>query len=421
MPRRWASGASTSSVCRAIRSCLLRRQEAQRAHVVQPVGQLDDQHPGVAGHRHDHLADGLGLGRVAVLDLVQLGHAVDEMGHLGVEVVLDVVQRVAGVLDGVVQQRGHQRGGVHAQLGQDGRHRERVGDVRVAGLAQLAAVLLLGDVVRPLQDAQVGLGVGGPVGGDQRLQHRLDAGRALPAGGEPAGQPGPDPAPVGRRVRLAAGRQRLGFGVRRVVVEQQREAGQGLRRVRVVGGRGGRRRGHRAGRATVGRDRPVHRPVGRPARRAAGSRAAGSRAAGSRAARRAVGSRAVARRRSAGRRAGAVAGRPGAGRHARGRRAGAGRSGAGRAVAGRRAGGRGAVGGGRSAAVGVRARRSAGRAGGRIGRLLAEGRRGDIRTQGDPLPSDWSRPVYGRSLPGGLHGPGVARMEQRLLPESATA
>ncbi len=118
---------------------------------------------------------------------------------------LDVVERVAGVLDGVVQQRGDQRGGVHAQLGQDRRHRERVGDVRVAGLAQLAAVVLLRDVVRPLQDAQVGLRVRGPVGGDQRLEHRLDAGRALPAGGEPAGQPGPDPAPVGRGVRRVPG------------------------------------------------------------------------------------------------------------------------------------------------------------------------------------------------------------------------
>ena len=62
-----------------------RRQEAQRAHVVQPVGELDDQHAGVARHRHDHLADRLGLGRIAELDLVELGHAVDQLRDLGAE------------------------------------------------------------------------------------------------------------------------------------------------------------------------------------------------------------------------------------------------------------------------------------------------------------------------------------------------
>jgi hypothetical protein len=82
---------------------LLGRQEAQRAHVVQPVGELDHQHARVAGHRHDHLADRLGLGRRAELDLVELGDPVDEMGDLGAEVGGDVVQGQPGVLDGVVQ------------------------------------------------------------------------------------------------------------------------------------------------------------------------------------------------------------------------------------------------------------------------------------------------------------------------------
>ena len=57
---------------------LLPGQVAQRPHVVQPVGELDHQHPDVAGHRDHHLADGLRLGRLAVLDLVQLGDAVHQ-------------------------------------------------------------------------------------------------------------------------------------------------------------------------------------------------------------------------------------------------------------------------------------------------------------------------------------------------------
>ena len=36
-----------------------------RAHVVQPVGELDDEHPQVGRHRHQHLAHGGGLLRLA--------------------------------------------------------------------------------------------------------------------------------------------------------------------------------------------------------------------------------------------------------------------------------------------------------------------------------------------------------------------
>jgi len=67
------------------------------------------------------------------------------------------------------------------------------------------------------------------VGGDQRLQHGLDAGRALSAGRQPAGQPGPDAAPVGRRVDLVRGDV---AGVL-VVVQDERQAGQRLGRVGV--------------------------------------------------------------------------------------------------------------------------------------------------------------------------------------------
>ena len=122
---------------------LLRRQEPHGAHVVQPVGDLDHQDARVAGHRDDHLADGLALGGGAQHHLVELGDAVDEMADLAAELGGQRLERVAGVLDGVVQQRRHQRGGVHPELGQDVGHRQRMGDVRVAGPAQLVGVPLL--------------------------------------------------------------------------------------------------------------------------------------------------------------------------------------------------------------------------------------------------------------------------------------
>ena len=51
-----------------------------------------------------------------------------------------------GVLDGVVEQRGHQRFRVEAEVGEDARHRERMLDVRLAGEPGLAGVGAIGDV-----------------------------------------------------------------------------------------------------------------------------------------------------------------------------------------------------------------------------------------------------------------------------------
>ncbi len=48
---------------------------------MQPVGKLDQQDPDVPGHRDDHLADVLGLGKLArlELELVELREAVDDL------------------------------------------------------------------------------------------------------------------------------------------------------------------------------------------------------------------------------------------------------------------------------------------------------------------------------------------------------
>ena len=149
---------------------LLGRQEREGPHVVQAVGELDDEHPRVLGHRDDHLADRLGLRRVAELHLVELGDAVDQEGDLAAELLGELVELVVGVLDGVVQERGHERVRVHAQLGQDRGDRQRVGDVRVPGLAELPVVQLFGPRVRLLEQPHVGARVRGPVGGHERLE-----------------------------------------------------------------------------------------------------------------------------------------------------------------------------------------------------------------------------------------------------------
>ncbi len=75
---------SASSVSRALRACFSGGRNRIGAHVVQPVGHLDHQHPRVAGHRDDHLADrSRPRRRVPEGHLVQLGHPVDEVADLG--------------------------------------------------------------------------------------------------------------------------------------------------------------------------------------------------------------------------------------------------------------------------------------------------------------------------------------------------
>ena len=131
-----------------LRHLLLLRQGAERAHVVEAVGQLDQDHPDVGGHRHHHLAVVLGLALVAALEghPGQLGDAVDQLGDLLAELVADLVEAGAGVLDRVVEQRRAERLGVEPHPGADLGDPDRVGDELVAGVAQLVGVALAGEV-----------------------------------------------------------------------------------------------------------------------------------------------------------------------------------------------------------------------------------------------------------------------------------
>ena len=97
-----------------------------------------------------------------------------------------LLEGVRRVLDRVVEQRRDQRRLGHADVGEDRGHRERVGDVGVAALAGLGAVHLRGGDVGALEQRQVGLGVAGPDGAEQRLEDRV---AGLAAAAHP-GQPG---------------------------------------------------------------------------------------------------------------------------------------------------------------------------------------------------------------------------------------
>ena len=153
---------------------LLLGQRAERAHVVQAVGELHDHDPHVARHRQHHLAIALGLRLLArvEVDARELGHPVDEQRYVVAELRGDLVERRLGVLDRVVQERGDDHGRLGAQLGADARHAQRVHDVRLAGLAHLIGVPLGGERDRALDRPGVGLVAGNAQDREQLVDQR---------------------------------------------------------------------------------------------------------------------------------------------------------------------------------------------------------------------------------------------------------
>ena len=148
---------------------LLRGQSVQRAHVVQPVGELDEDDPDVLRHREQHLADVLGLLLLVAVgrEPRQLGHAVDQVGDLGAKPFLDVGQAVLRVLGDVMEQRGLDRDRVDPELREDLGARDRVGDVWLPSRALLAGVRFDCEVERTVDTREVRVGV---MLRDRRLQ-----------------------------------------------------------------------------------------------------------------------------------------------------------------------------------------------------------------------------------------------------------
>jgi len=126
------------------------RQKGQGSHVVQAVGQADEEDPDVVRHGQKHLAEVLHL-------LVFLGPV-----H-------------TGVLDHIVQQGRGDADHVQLELGQGGCHGHRVGDVGIAREAHLAVVRPGRVPISPVDQFNVG---SGRVGKDALLEG-LQAGQGL--------------------------------------------------------------------------------------------------------------------------------------------------------------------------------------------------------------------------------------------------
>ncbi|EKD60839.1 MAG: hypothetical protein ACD_54C00527G0001 [uncultured bacterium] len=121
---------------------LFRPHRLDGAHVVQPVGQLDQNHPQVFRHCHEQFAEVFRLLRFGrrQLQIGQLGDAIDQFSHLFAEQFRNLGIGGLGVFDGVMQQRGDDGGIIQLLFGQNGRNRHGMRKIRLARLAKLPFV-----------------------------------------------------------------------------------------------------------------------------------------------------------------------------------------------------------------------------------------------------------------------------------------
>ena len=129
---------------------LFRRHRVEGAHIVQPVGELDEDHAHILRHGEEDLLEVLGLqGDVLVIHhkVVDFGESVDDVGHHVAEKLAHVVEGVVGVLHHVMQQGADDGGGAEVHLGAaDHGHGDRVVDVGLAALAPHAVVRVGGQL-----------------------------------------------------------------------------------------------------------------------------------------------------------------------------------------------------------------------------------------------------------------------------------
>ena len=140
---------------------LFRSAEMQRAHVVQTIRQLNQQHADIFRHRQQQLAKIFRLFVVGrfLLDFCQFRQTVDNLRHLVAEQFADFLDRRIGVFNRIVQQSRNNGHRIKLEFGQDTGHLDRVRIIRVAGSAKLGAVLLHRKNIRTVQGVFIGVGI----------------------------------------------------------------------------------------------------------------------------------------------------------------------------------------------------------------------------------------------------------------------
>ena len=136
------------------------RHGTQRAHIVQTVCELDEDHSHVARHRQQHLAEILRLRFLAATELhfVELGQTIDQFRDLGAKALGQFGFGHALVFHYIMQQSRHDGLGVKLPVGADFRDGNRMGDVGFAALAILPEMGFVAEMERRLDLFQFRLG-----------------------------------------------------------------------------------------------------------------------------------------------------------------------------------------------------------------------------------------------------------------------
>ena len=119
---------------------------------MQAVGQLDHDDADILCHSNEHLPQIfhllLFLGGVAgVLHLGQLGDAIHQNGHHFAELLGHFGVAGFGVLDGIMEQTGHDGLGIQTHLLDVHRHCHGMHNIRLTAFAQLAVMMLIGILI----------------------------------------------------------------------------------------------------------------------------------------------------------------------------------------------------------------------------------------------------------------------------------
>ena len=135
--------------------------EMERAHIVQPVAQFDEQHADVLAHREQEFPEVFRRPLVFghLFDLRQLGDAIDQPRHLGAEVQLDIGDSGERIFHRIVQKRGSDRFLVELEIGHQSGDFDRMAEIRIAARPRLGTVLLHGIDISAIEHRLIGVGV----------------------------------------------------------------------------------------------------------------------------------------------------------------------------------------------------------------------------------------------------------------------
>ena len=139
------------------------RHVAERTHVVQPVGQLDENDANVVDHGEQHLAEVFRLSFLArgEGDGADLGDTFHDMSHFGPKQFSHPLDRGECVLNDVMEQTSRNRDVIQTHVRHQGSHLEGVGHIRLTGTSNLTGMLGRREVIRSPQQLGIGLWVEG--------------------------------------------------------------------------------------------------------------------------------------------------------------------------------------------------------------------------------------------------------------------